>query len=179
MLIRLAQEADCERIGALWSQLVDYHRALDSNMPEAAADGVQRYAARIASLLDDPQTRTYVAEVNERIVGYITGTIADMRPEVFAEEVVGFIGDVFVEEGSRGIGIGHALVQAMEQFFASRGVLNYEWHVASANTAGQAFWRRLGGQDVVIRMRNRVRLAEDETANASDGSNHRPPSNCS
>jgi ribosomal protein S18 acetylase RimI-like enzyme len=159
MLIRLAQEADCERIGSLWLQLVDYHCVLDDTLPKAAADGVRRYAARIASLLDDPQTRTYVAEVDGRIVGYITGMIASMRLEMFAEEVVGFIADVFVEADSRGSGVGQALVQAMEQFFASRNVFEYEWYVASANTAAQAFWRRLGAHDVAIRMRNRVRSA--------------------
>lgn len=162
MLIRLAQEDDCERIGELWAELVAYHRSLDAAMPEAAHDGPERYAARILSLLEDSYSRTYVAVVDDRIVGYITGMIADMRLDVFTTEVTGFIGDVFVEEVSRGRGIGEALVRAMEQFFASRGVFDYEWFVASANEAGQAFWRSLGAREVVIRMRNRVQRSESE-----------------
>lgn len=162
MLIRVAQAEDCERIGVLWSQLVAYHRSLDAVMPEAAQDGPQRYAARIQSLLNDPYSRTYVAVVDGEIVGYITGMIADMRLEMFAAEVTGFIGDVFVDEANRERGIGRALVRAMEQFFASRNVFEYEWFVASANAAGQAFWRSLGAREVVVRMRNRVDLSESE-----------------
>lgn len=108
MLIRVAQAEDCERIGVLWSQLVAYHRSLDAVMPEAAQDGPQRYAARIQSLLNDPYSRTYVAVVDGEIVGYITGMIADMRLEMFAAEVTGFIGDVFVDEANRERGIGRA-----------------------------------------------------------------------
>jgi GNAT superfamily N-acetyltransferase len=162
MLIRLAQEDDCARIGELWAQLVAYHRSLDAAMPEAAHDGPQRYAARILNLLEDSYSRTYVAVVDEQIVGYITGMIADMRLEMFTAEVTGFIGDVFVEEASRGRGIGEALVRAMEQFFASRDVFEYEWFVASSNIDGQKFWRSLGAREIVIRMRNRVQRSESE-----------------
>lgn len=164
MLIRLAQAADVDHIGQLWLQLVAYHRALDAAMPEAAVDGAQRYAARLRSLLDDPHSRTFVAVEDERIIGYVTGMIVDMRPEMFAEEVIGFIGDIYVVEDRRGCGTGRALVRAMEQFFASRGVLQYEWFVATANVAGQAFWRRLGARDVVLRMRNQIQLHESEAA---------------
>ncbi len=162
MLIRVAQAEDCERIGALWSQLVAYHRALDAAMPEATHDGPQRYAARIQGLLNDSHSRTYVAVVDGEIVGYITGMIAKMSLEMFRADVIGYIGDVFVEEANRGRGIGRALVRAMEQFFASCNVFEYEWFVASTNAVGQAFWRSLGAREVVVRMRNRVDLSESE-----------------
>lgn len=162
MLIRVAQPADMEQIGQLWLQLVSYHRDLDAIMPEAAPDGAQRYAARLTSLLHDPHNRTFVAVEGDTVIGYVTGMIVDMRPEMFVEEVLGFIGDIFVDPAHRGRGVGRALVRAMEQFFASRGVFQYEWFVATANQDGQSFWRKLGAREVVIRMRNQIRSHESE-----------------
>jgi predicted acetyltransferase len=140
----------------LWEKLVAYHRALDSAMPQAASDGGERYAHRVENFLGDAHTRTYVAEVDGNIVGYVTGMILDMRPEMFVEEVSGMIGDIFVVESHRKQEVGKALVQAMEGFFSSRGIRYYEWFVATANEDGRAFWRSLGGRDVVTRMRAEI-----------------------
>ena len=156
MIVRPVRQADCATVGRLWEQLVGYHRSLDDAMPQAAPDGGERYAVRVESFLNDAHTRTYVAEVDGAIVGYVTGMILDMRPEMFVEEVSGMIGDIFVLETHRKQEVGKALVRAMEGFFASRGIRYYEWFVATANVEGRAFWETLGGRNVVTRMRAEI-----------------------
>lgn len=143
-------------VGQLWLQLVDYHNALDEALPRAAINGAERYAAHITDLMDDPHTRTYVALGENALIGYVTGMILDMRPEMFEEETSGMISDIYVVPDHRNQGVGMALVRAMEGFFASRGVTYYEWFVASANVRGQAFWQQLGGREMVVRMRTHI-----------------------
>ncbi|MCU0511693.1 MAG: GNAT family N-acetyltransferase [Anaerolineae bacterium] len=153
MMIRAAKPADAPAIGALWLQLAEYHRGLDDRMPVPAADGAQRYASRIASSLADTHTRVYVAEVDGQPVGYVMGVIVDLLPEMFVEERAGFLADIFVLPSYRQQGTGRALVQALRGWFRARGITHFEWYVASANTAGIAFWQAVGGAEVMLRMR--------------------------
>lgn len=153
MLIRPAKIDDTPAIAQLWLQLVQYHRALDIHLPQAAPDGQQRYAQRVRSQIDDPYSNVFVAIVDDEIVGYVMGVIVDMLPEMFQDERGGFLADIFVRDDQRGKGIGRGLVKALKDWFRGRGIDHFEWYVAAANTDGIAFWRAMGGADVMVRMR--------------------------
>ena len=154
MMIRTASANDIDAIGELWLQLVAYHRELDpENMPNAAPDGARRYAVRIGDSLDDTHTRVLIAEDNGRVVGYVMGVIVDMLPETFVEARSGFLADIYVSEEYRGQGVGRSLVEALRVWFPNRKVTHYEWFVAEKNTDARAFWQKVGGIDVMIRMR--------------------------
>jgi ribosomal protein S18 acetylase RimI-like enzyme len=153
VVIRAAAHADIDAVAGLWSALVDYHRSLDRDLPPAAPNGALRYARRLSDRLDDPMTRVLVAEVDDRIVGYVLGVVVDLAPEMFAQEASGFLADIYVDPAHRRSGIGRALVTALGDWFRSRGLRYYEWHVATSNTDSLAFWREIGGRDVMLRMR--------------------------
>jgi GNAT superfamily N-acetyltransferase len=154
MIIRPAKEADTERIGEMWLDLVNYHRDLDESMPTAAKDGHHRYAQRIRYSLNDSYQKVLVAEENGELLGYVTGMIIDIVPEMFVEERAGMIGDIYVLPNQRGKGIGKALMQVMKDWFKLRGVSYYEWSVASQNTAGVRFWEEsMKGKSIMLRMR--------------------------
>jgi GNAT superfamily N-acetyltransferase len=154
MMIRTASANDVDAIGELWLQLVAYHRQIDpDNMPEAASDGARRYAVRIGDSLDDTHTRVFVAEDKGRIVGYVMGVIVDMLPETFEEARSGFLADIFVLGEYRHQGVGRALVEALRNWFQNRGVTHYEWFVAEKNAEARRFWEKVGGINVMIRMR--------------------------
>ena len=154
MKIRPMEFDDGEAVAALWEQLVAYHRQLDSDMPVAAPDGATRYRQRITERLDDDtHTMVFVAESNQKIVGYILCVLVDLLPEMFLQERAGFIADIFVSPDYRGQGIGRRLVEAGVAWFRILEVKHYELFVASKNTGGIAFWQAVGGRNLMIRMR--------------------------
>jgi ribosomal protein S18 acetylase RimI-like enzyme len=153
VVIRPARPEDADAIGALWAALVAHHHALDSALPPAAPDGPARYARAINDHLRSATTQVLVAECDGRIVGYALAVVADMVSSFFAHEATGFIADLFVSPSCRRQGIGRQLVLALADWFAGRGLRQFEWHVAAHNEDAQAFWRSLGGAPVLIRMR--------------------------
>jgi ribosomal protein S18 acetylase RimI-like enzyme len=152
MTIRPATAGDAAEIGKLWEKLVAYHQALDDDLPRAARDGDRLYARSIANRLHDSHTRVLVAEENDKVVGYVLGVVVDLVPDMFEQEDGGFLADIYVEENYRGRGIGRALVEALADWF-KQGLHHFEWHVAANNPSGLAFWRAIGGRDLMIRMR--------------------------
>lgn len=153
IIVRPATTADLTAIGELWAGLVDYHRQLDPRLPAAAADGPRRYARRIEDRLDDSYTCTLVAERGGVIVGYVLGAIVDAMADFFQHEACGFVADIFVAPEARREGVGKLLMAHMVAWFRANGMDYYEWHVAAQNAAGLEFWRELGGETVLMRMR--------------------------
>ena len=152
-MIRLVTPEDAPAIAQLWTSLVAYHQELDSALPGAAPNGAGRYTKRLLQHLDDNNTCALVAEEDGRVVGYILGMIVDLLPDVFAQEPGGFLADIYVDAEYRRQGIGRALVDALVAWFAEMGVNHFDWHVSARNPDALAFWRSIGGRDVMVRMR--------------------------
>lgn len=153
VVIRPARAADVETVARLWEALVAHHRALDDSLPDLTPLGMVRYARRLEDQLDNPMACVLVAEASGEIVGYVLGVVVDLAPEMFAQEPSGFLADIFVEEGWRRSGIGRALVQSLAEWFRQRGMRYFEWHAAARNAEALAFWRGVGGREVMVRMR--------------------------
>jgi ribosomal protein S18 acetylase RimI-like enzyme len=151
--IRRALPRDVDRVAALWEKLVAYHHALDSELPAATARGAIYYGRRIIDRIDDPSACVLVAVDGQAIVGYALGFVVDLLPEMFAQEPSGFLADIYVETAYRRRGIGRALVDQMIAWFAEHDLTYWEWHVAALNDDAVAFWRALGGREVMLRMR--------------------------
>lgn len=157
--IRLAVVEDQEAIARLWGELVDYHHQRDAALPAAAHHGAKRYARRVIQRLDDPYTRAFVAELDGQVVGFVLGMVVDLMADIFDQQPTGFLADIYVDETCRHRGIGRALVTALVAWFRERGLRAYEWQVAACNPDGLAFWRAMGGREVMLRMRASI---EDE-----------------
>ena len=155
-VIRLLTPEDADAVAHLWEALVAYHRELDASLPPAAPQGARRYARRLVDRLDDPMSRVLVAEVDGKVVGYVLGVVVDLAPEMFAQEASGFLADIYVDADYRRVGIGKALVEGLVAWFHEKGLHYYEWHVAARNEDSLAFWRSLGGREVMLRMRAEV-----------------------
>jgi ribosomal protein S18 acetylase RimI-like enzyme len=153
IVIRPVTADDAPAIAQLWESLVAYHKVLDSALPDAAPNGSGRYTKRLLQHLDDPYTRAFVAEKDGQIVGFILGMIIDLLPDIFAQEPGGFLADIFVDAAHRRHGIGKKLVDALRQWFREQNVTHFDWHVAAQNPDALAFWRSVGGREVMIRMR--------------------------
>lgn len=166
-MIRRATIADAPAVGDLWEELVALHLDLDDAMPKPARRGGQLYARRIASQVDDDQTCTLVADCDGAIIGYVLGMTVDLLPDVFEQELSGFLADIYVAAEYRGQGVGRKLVTALETWFRGHGLQQYEWYVAAHNSAGRAFWQSLGGREVMIRMKHTLDDSSDQQEKSS------------
>ncbi len=151
--IREVEPRDEGAIARLWLELSEYHVALDPRLPVPVDGAAELYATRLLERRDDQYTRTYVAEVDGEVVGYVLGAVIDMLPDLFAHDDVGFIADIYVAESYRRHGIARRLVEAINGWFVGEGVSHTEWQVAAANESGRRFWEAVGGRPLIVRMR--------------------------
>lgn len=167
IVIRAFTKADADVLGEMWQDLVAYHQQLSADLPSAARGGHHRYVRRLLDRLDDPYTCTLVAELDGQVVGFVLGMIVDLVPDIFEQPPSGFLADIYVEPAARRHGVGRRLVAALTGWFYQCGVKSYDWHVASDNPAGRAFWHSVGGREVMVRMRADVE-GTDDGANLPD-----------
>lgn len=155
-MIRLAQEADADRIGGLWLDMVEYHQAFDAITFRAADNGADLYAQRILQRLSDPWTCILVAEVDGGIVAYAFGLVADITTEMFQPLRSGLLADIYVMPKHRRQGLGKALVAKMSDWFQTQNVVHFEWHVSAQNPVAIQFWKSIGGKATMLRMRAEI-----------------------
>ncbi len=152
-MIRLAEAADAERIGDLWAEMVAYHAALDPQTFRPADRGAERYARAILDRLVDRDARVLVAEMDGAVVGYVNGVIADITTELFMPLRCGLLADIYLQAAYRRRGLGTQLVERLMLWFRSRRVNHFEWHVSAGNHEALAFWKAIGGETTMLRMR--------------------------
>ena len=152
-MIRLADERDAEVIGQLWEQMVRYHAQYDPLTFRAAEDGAAMYARGICDRLQDPMARVLVAEIDGGVRGYVSGVIADITTEMFLPLRCGFLADIFVAAAYRRRGLGRDLVERLCLWFRAQDVAHFEWQVSASNRAALEFWRSIGGETTIVRMR--------------------------
>lgn len=152
-MIRLMKPTDAPAIVELWSSLVAYHRELTSDLPAAAANGGARYAKRLIQRLDDPFTHILVAEDEGRVIGFALGMIVDLLPDIFDVEPGGYLADLFIDSSYRHRGLGRELIEQMINWFREQQIRYIELSVAVQNEQAIAFWKAVGGREVMLRMR--------------------------
>lgn len=161
IVIRRVTSDDSDTIAEMWLALVAYHQTLDPDLPGPALGGEHRYVRRLIDRLDDPFMCSLIAEVDGRAAGYILGMVVDLMPDIFDQRPGGFLADIYVEPDLRRHGVGRALVDSLRAWFREQGVQHFDWHVAARNIAGQAFWRSVGGREVMVRMHAEVEANGD------------------
>lgn len=137
MLIRPATPDDAPELVRLINELAAYERLAHESRPDEARLRVQLAAdAR-------PRIEALVAEVDERTVGF---ALFFHSYSTFLTNFGMYLEDLYVEEASRGQGIGYALLTALVRLAAERGCQRLEWSVLDWNEPAIAFYRQLGAE---------------------------------
>jgi ribosomal protein S18 acetylase RimI-like enzyme len=155
-MIRLATNDDAQRIGELWLEMVIYHQQFDAVMFRASENGAEYYQRSVLSRLPDPQTRVLVSEVDGKVVGYVLWMIVNITPEMFVPIRSGFLADICVTANYRRHGIGRELVERLVLWFQSQEIPYFEWHVSEKNQNAVRFWKSIGGETTMLRMRTNI-----------------------
>ncbi|MCY3781096.1 MAG: GNAT family N-acetyltransferase [Chloroflexi bacterium] len=155
-MIRLAVDGDAERIGEMWAEMVHYHAQFDAATFRPSALGPGLYSRGIRERLSDPLARILVVEQKGEVVGYVSGIIADITTELFQPLRCGLLADIYVSEAYRRRGFGRQLVERICLWFRDQEVAHFEWHVSAKNKAALNFWKAIGGETTILRMRAHV-----------------------
>jgi GNAT superfamily N-acetyltransferase len=183
-VIRSATFNDAAALAKLTHELLLYERNL-SNAPREA----NPWAASLDELhkqLRLPNTRFFVAEKEQEVVGYLRAvivgrklpraelgwigwskdlierlarwvfTVVMRRPRPAVQVESGYIAGTFVIEEARQIGIGRALAMAAENWFSEQGLKNSELHVLFQNETARSMWEELGYEPLALGMRKKL-----------------------
>lgn len=133
-LVRPAAAADAPAVVALLGVLGHAPRAL------------AHVAARLAT--PAPGTVVLVADADDRVVGVIAATVVSVLEYVAPQLRVSVCA---VDPGARRVGVGSALVRAVEDEAATRGCFRVELTSAHVLADGHAFWAARGYRDAGVR----------------------------
>ena len=139
---------DVPNVALLWRDLLAYHQDLgekDVRPSVAAAEGRDFIREHVGAR----DRICLVAESGDETVGFLVGTLRKRSP-AFGGWRYGHIYDVYVQGPQRRRGVGTALVEEALRWFRRRGVRRVQLQVRAQNTAGIAFWRGLGFDDLAM-----------------------------
>ncbi|NLX83900.1 MAG: ribosomal protein S18-alanine N-acetyltransferase [Clostridiales bacterium] len=128
--------------------MIKYRRMTLADAPAAAALEAANFpmpwplSAFEFEMLENLVARYMVAEQNGRMIGFAGAHM------IFEE---GHITNVVVAEGSRGKGIGRALMEALLQYAANLGVVYMTLEVRPSNKTAIALYESLGFIKVAVR----------------------------
>jgi ribosomal protein S18 acetylase RimI-like enzyme len=149
--IRDMTKADLDGASALAAELVELHHAWDRTrfftLPEIAR-GYRRF---FESQLGGAAVLLLVAEREGQLAGYLYGTL-EGRDWARLLDPHGAIHDVHVSRAHRRHGVAQALMTTARERFAARGVSQLVLSSATANTEGQALFRKLGFRPTMVEM---------------------------
>ena len=149
--VRQARVEDVEAVADLWCELQALQGALDARLQVLPA-ARERYAEYLSKMLATEHAAAFVAEAPGRAVGYLYGEV-HQRPTLALPDC-GYIADLYVRPDDRLRGAGRALFEAMRVWYNARGISVIEVQVVRANTASQAFWRKMGFSDFLRTLRS-------------------------
>jgi ribosomal protein S18 acetylase RimI-like enzyme len=151
-IVRRATPADLPMIGRLGALLVEEHYDFDPQRFLAARPGTpEGYASFMSTQLEDPDKAILVADANGVVIGYAFAAV-EGYDYMALRGPAGVLQDVIVDPEHRGRGIGHLLIDAMLEFFRSRGVPRVVLSTAERNEAAQRLFASMGFRRTMIEM---------------------------
>ncbi len=162
LIVRPAAPADLDVVARMGAALVRLHHSWD---PQRffLVGGVERgYRQYFASQLAVRETIILVAERAGRVIGYV---YASLVPRDWSDlrDACGKIHDLYVEEPTRGDGIGRALLEDVVQRLEELGVPRVVLMVATANPAARALFASAGFRETMIEMTREASPAQTPT----------------
>ena len=151
VVVRRADAGDLPALGRLGALLMRMHYAFDQERFLAPGPHPEEGYGRFLASQHGDDVAVFVAERDGHVIGYV---YAGIEPRSWKElrDVAGFIHDVVVEEGERGLGIGTRLLETAADWLIAAGVPRVMLWTAARNTAAQRLFERLGFRRTMIEM---------------------------
>lgn len=155
LVVRSASPKDLAAMATIWRQMMADHVALHPAFA-LADDATERWRDSIWEMLAAPDSFVFVATLSRQVAGFCTGRAAS-NPTIYETRRVGLVCELAVSPTARRRQVGAALVAEARSWFAARALDEFQLSTALANDAGRAFWRAMGGEELLVRYRFAVR----------------------
>ena len=144
--IRPATVNDIPAMADLWQSKIVLQQQFDSRFV-LAVDGVEKWSAAAARWLLETNCVIYVAEQDDKLLGYIIGAIQNTPPGLTPDSI-GAITDLTLDvHNPQSSGLGRALLDMVQAWFIKRGIQHIVAQVPRRSAVEQAFWRGLGATE--------------------------------
>lgn len=142
--IRNATIADLPALVELWVETAKVHEQLDPGFYTIASDAAQQARTTLRDEVHDYGLLFSVAEVDDQVVASIECEIRNIP--MFQDRQRGYIFNLSVKEGFRGLGIGRRLLEHAFKWIQSKGVKMVMINVADYNEPALRLYQELGFQ---------------------------------
>ena len=143
MIIRKATQKDIPKIIVFWTELMDYHKNLDSYHYATNRQAVNNYKKIMKKRIAGKNSTVLVAVNNRDIIGHICASIKNRSP-CYEIRKNAFIDEVVVNKKYRRKGVCKKLTQELFKWFRSKNAAFVELHVNSKNKIGISMWKQVG-----------------------------------
>lgn len=142
--IRAARSSDAEAIASLSSEVQAYHANALPQLFKPAGPSIFPPAA-VRELLDEPDRIVLVACVDAVVVGYASANIERRAETPFRRSSVSLLVQwMGVRSTWRRKGVGRALITAVREVAATRGIVSLALDVWAFNSDAHAFYEAVG-----------------------------------
>ncbi|MBD1576986.1 MULTISPECIES: GNAT family N-acetyltransferase [Vibrio] len=139
--IRSATNQDLECLNELMYQLHDHHHQAQPELFKTAQDVEQEKS--IARYIEHPECLVFVAEKDQKILGFITGHFCELISSICKPLPMGSIDEFFILPEHRNTGVSVALFERIESTLFAYGVVQLFVEVWDFNQAGKAFYNKM------------------------------------
>ncbi len=164
VFVREYNEHDALHVEECIVALQAFEQTLDPNRVDGQSIAV-RYREHLLGECRRSQGRLFVAESEERVVGFVCVLTHEGEAELLeATPGYAYITDLIVLAPYRGRGIGRALMRRAEDYTYAMGATVIKVDVLAANRNARASYERLGYQEHEIRLQKRLGYTKGSAA---------------
>lgn len=145
--VRKAHTKDLPILENFLQQLIAVERPMDRSLEQTKH--IKYY--ELASFIDAKTSALFVATINNEIVASGYGDIRENKAH-FAHKKFGYVGFMFVKEQMRGMGIGQQILNAIFEWFRSKGIKETRLTVYQENPSAIKAYEKVGFKKNLIEM---------------------------
>ncbi len=154
--IRMATVDDVSGIMPIFSEVVDYHADIDSEVYTDA--DMNAFEQSVRDQLTKDNWKIFVAETDDKIIGFLTLQIRRNRRQWGnVADTDGRIDCLAVDENYRHMGIGTKLMAEVENYLKSQGIFEMRLTVSMYNLNAIKCYEKMGMKNYIYMMRKELK----------------------
>ncbi len=149
--VRPAQPADGPSLFGVWSDLRSHNAVTDRRIIPAPVSEAE-FLEGLAQVFQRRSSATFIAEMDGRLAGFISGGIETNQPDRLPERHA-TVGYLYVEPACRRQGVGRQLFAAFARWAESHDdIAHFEMPVLALDRGAESFWKALGFTPFIQRL---------------------------